>query len=171
MCWRIGLSIRIREMVLQDGLVDVMDTNDKLFRVLNNLSSLSFKVITNISFGSNYDPGRRIVGKMRGGVVGECKKEFETGIFATLETSIKLAKGTVQSPAQDFQVEQVKSPQDICLFKDVRVLLCISNLAELRGSAIPKIVNLFENAFELSFTDNLKVSCCLPPTYNRGLWR
>jgi hypothetical protein len=27
----------------------------------------------------------------------------------------------------------------------------------LKGSAIPKIVNLFENAFELSFTDNLKV--------------
>jgi len=41
------------------------------------------------------------------------------------------------------------------------VLLCISNLAELKGSTIPKIVNLFENAFELSFTENLKVS--LPP--------
>src|SRR6202035_143236 len=95
MGWKIGLSIRIREMVLQDGSVDVMDTKDKLFRVLNNLSSISFRVVTNISFGSNYDPGRRIVGKMRGGVVGECKKEFETGIFATLETSIKLAKGTV----------------------------------------------------------------------------
>jgi hypothetical protein len=39
------------------------------------------------------------------------------------------------------------------------VLLCISNLSELKGSAIPKIVNLFENAFEISFTDNLKVSC------------
>jgi hypothetical protein len=38
------------------------------------------------------------------------------------------------------------------------VLLCISNLSELKGSAIPKIVNLFENAFEISFTDNLKVS-------------
>jgi len=37
------------------------------------------------------------------------------------------------------------------------VLLCISNLTELKGSAIPKVVNLFENAFELSFTENLKV--------------
>jgi hypothetical protein len=47
------------------------------------------------------------VGKVRGGVVGECKKEFETGIFAMLETSIKLAKGTVESPAKNVQVEQV----------------------------------------------------------------
>jgi hypothetical protein len=31
-------------------------------------------------------------------------------------------------------------------------------LAELKTSTIPKVVNLFENAFELSFTDNLKVS-------------
>jgi hypothetical protein len=94
-------------MVLQDGLVGVMDINDKSFRDWNNLSSRSLRIIVDFSFGSNYDPGRRIVGKMRGGVVSECKKEFETGIFATLETSIKLAKGTVKSPVQDVQVEQV----------------------------------------------------------------
>lgn len=58
------------------------------------------------SFGAN-DSGRRVVGKIRSGVIGECKKEFETGIFATLETSIKLAKGTVESPAQDTKIEQV----------------------------------------------------------------
>lgn len=58
------------------------------------------------SFGAN-DSGRRVVGKIRAGVIGECKKEFETGIFATLETSIKLAKGTVESPAQDTKIEQV----------------------------------------------------------------
>ena len=63
-----------------------------------------------ISFGSTYDSGRRIVGKVRGGVVGECKKEFETGIFAMLETSIKLAKGAVESPARDVQVEHVFPP-------------------------------------------------------------
>jgi hypothetical protein len=63
------------------------------------------------SFGLNYDSGRRIVGKVRGGIVGECKKEFESGIFAILETSIKLAKGTVESPAaRDVQVEQVPPP-------------------------------------------------------------
>ena len=54
------------------------------------------------------------------------------------------------------------------------MLLCISNLAELKGSTIPKIVNLFENAFELSFTDNLKVkllSCgnYLPSRSSRAL--
>ena len=49
------------------------------------------------------------MGKIRGGVVGECKKEFETGIFAMLETSIKLAKGTVESPARSVVVEQVSS--------------------------------------------------------------
>jgi Exocyst complex component Sec5 len=37
-------------------------------------------------------------------------------------------------------------------------LLCISNLAELKGNTIPKLANLFENSFELSFTDNLKVA-------------
>lgn len=63
-----------------------------------------------ISFGTNYDAGRRIVGKVRGGVAGECKKEFETVLFAMLETSIKLAKGTVESPARDVQVEQVFPP-------------------------------------------------------------
>lgn len=47
------------------------------------------------------------MGKVRGGVIGECKKEFETGIFAMLESSIKLAKGTVESPVRDVQVEQV----------------------------------------------------------------
>jgi hypothetical protein len=111
-------------------------------------------------FGSNYDMGRRIVGKIRGGVVGECKKEFETGIFATLESSIKLAKGTVESPARSVAVEQVlpvPCPEGVIKSQDVRLLLCISNLSELKGSAIPKVVNLFENAFELSFTDNLKV--------------
>src|SRR5271163_46958 len=96
------------------------------------------------SFGTN-DTGRRIVGQIRGGVIGECKKEFETGVFATLETTIKLAKGSVESPVKDVKVEQ-----------DVRLLLCISNLAEMKGNTIPKIVNLFENAFELSLTDNLK---------------
>jgi len=35
-------------------------------------------------------------------------------------------------------------------------LLSISSLSELKASAIPKIVNLFENTFDLSFTDNLK---------------
>jgi len=35
-------------------------------------------------------------------------------------------------------------------------LLCISSLSELKDSTIPKTVNLFENAFEVSFTDNLK---------------
>ena len=35
-------------------------------------------------------------------------------------------------------------------------MLCIGNLSELKSSTIPKIANLFENAFELSFTDNLK---------------
>jgi hypothetical protein len=59
------------------------------------------------SFGATHDPGRRVVGKIRGGVTGECKKEFETGIFATLETCIKLAKGSVESPARDSQVELV----------------------------------------------------------------
>jgi hypothetical protein len=59
------------------------------------------------SFGSSYDPGRRVVGKIRAGVVSDCKKEFETGIFATLETSIKLAKGTVDSPASDVRVDHV----------------------------------------------------------------
>ena len=47
------------------------------------------------------------MGKVRGGVVGECKKEFETGIFAMFETSIKLVRGTVESPARDVQIEQV----------------------------------------------------------------
>ena len=47
------------------------------------------------------------MGKTRAGIVGECKKEFETGIFAILETSIKLAKGTVESPARDTSVEPV----------------------------------------------------------------
>ena len=47
------------------------------------------------------------MGKIRGGVVGECKKEFEAGIFAMLESSIKLAKGTVESPVNDVQVEHV----------------------------------------------------------------
>jgi len=89
------------------------------------------------------------VGQIRGSVVGECKKEFETGVFATLETSIKLAKGSVESPVKDVKVEQ-----------DVRVLLCISNLAEMKSNTLPKIVNLFENAFEISLTDNLKVNRC-----------
>jgi len=51
------------------------------------------------------------VGKTRAGIVGECKKEFETGIFAILETSIKLAKGTVESPARDTSVEPVPPSQ------------------------------------------------------------
>jgi len=117
------------------------------------------------SFGSNYDAGRRIVGKIRGGVVGECKKDFETGIFATLESSIKLAKGTVESPARSVAVEQVlpvPCTEGVIKIQDVRLLLCISNLSELKSSAIPKIVNLFENAFELSFTDNLKVQATPP---------
>ena len=53
------------------------------------------------------------MGKIRGGVVGECKKEFETGIFATLETSIKLAKGTKDSPARNVTVEQVPSSSSL----------------------------------------------------------
>ena len=132
-------------------------TGDPGTRVTRQVSLLPV-FPTDGSFGSNYDSGRRIVGKIRGGVVGECKKEFETGIFATLETSIKLAKGTVESPARSVVVEQVLPHLTTLLTcEDVRLLLCISNLAELKGSAIPKIVNLFENAFELSFTDNLKV--------------
>ena len=71
----------------------------------------SFVPMLTFSFGSNYDAGRRIVGKVRVGVLGECKKEFETGIFTILETSIKLAKGTVQSPARDVQIEQAYSIQ------------------------------------------------------------
>jgi len=47
------------------------------------------------------------VGKTRSGVIGECRKEFETSIFATLETAIKLVKGAVISPAQDDTIEQV----------------------------------------------------------------
>lgn len=105
------------------------------------------------------------MGKVRAGIVGDCKKELETGIFTILETSIKLAKGTVESPARDIQVEQVTPPPPplpivslgLIILKDVRLLLCISNLAELKNGTIPKIVNLFENAFELSFTDNLRV--------------
>jgi Exocyst complex component Sec5 len=122
------------------------------------------------SFGANNDSGRRIVGKVRTGIVGECKKEFETGIFAMLETSIKLAKGSVESPARDTAVEPVRTPSLAALFltscfncgahanhfQDIRLLLCIGNLSELKSSTIPKIANLFENAFELSFTDNLK---------------
>ena len=50
------------------------------------------------------------MGKVRAGVVAECKKEFETGIFAILETSIKLAKGAVESPAWDRIVDQVNLP-------------------------------------------------------------
>ena len=50
------------------------------------------------------------MGKVRTGIVSECKKEFETGIFAMLETSIKLAKGTVESPARDTTVEPVCAP-------------------------------------------------------------
>jgi hypothetical protein len=46
---------------------------------------------------------------VRGGVVGECRKELELSIFATLETSIKLAKGTVKSPATEVQIEQVSA--------------------------------------------------------------
>jgi len=61
------------------------------------------------SFGANLEPGRRVVGKIRGGVIGECKKEFETTIFATLETAIKLAKGTVVSPVSE-DIEQVLLP-------------------------------------------------------------
>jgi hypothetical protein len=57
------------------------------------------------------------VGKVRAGVVGECKKEFELSIFATLETSIKLAKGTVESPATGVQIEQVLPPQKERLMK------------------------------------------------------
>ena len=52
------------------------------------------------------------------------------------------------------------------------MLLCISNLAELKGSTIPKIVNLFENTFELSFTDNLKVLSPKTSVLNsRELWK
>lgn len=47
------------------------------------------------------------MGKVRSGVLGECRKELELSIFATLETSIKLAKGNVRSPATDIQIEQV----------------------------------------------------------------
>src|SRR5579859_2046809 len=61
------------------------------------------------SFGANHDPGRRVIGKIRGGVIGECKKEFERTIFASLETSIKLAKGTVISPVSE-DIEQVPGP-------------------------------------------------------------
>jgi Exocyst complex component Sec5 len=112
------------------------------------------------------------VGKVRTGIVGECKKEFETGIFAMLETSIKLAKGSVESPARDTAIEPVRTPPrfpiaprlfEIALelwgeliLQDIRLLLCIGNLSELKSSTIPKIANLFENAFELSLTDNLK---------------
>jgi len=85
---------------------------------------LSYSSNDDRSFGSNYDSGRRIVGKVRGGVVGECKKEFETTIFATLETSIKLAKGTVESPARDFQVEQVTPPQSSLSVKGYGKLTC-----------------------------------------------
>jgi len=59
------------------------------------------------SFGT-VDSGRRVVGKIRAGVIGDCKKEFETGIFALLETTIKLAKGSVESPAYDAKIEQVR---------------------------------------------------------------
>ena len=52
--------------------------------------------------------------------------------------------------------------------QDVRLLLCISNLSELKESTIPKIVSLFENAFELSFADNLKVTLSRYITDNRG---
>ena len=81
-------------------------------QVIHGLEALvkffPFKIVVNVcSFGSNYDSGRRIVGKVRTGVVVECKKDLETGIFAMLETSIKLAKGTVESPVRDSQVEQV----------------------------------------------------------------
>jgi hypothetical protein len=68
---------------------------------------LKKNVINVYSFGSKHDSGRRIVGKVRTGVVSECKKEFETAIFAMLETSIKLAKGAVESPAWDRKVDQV----------------------------------------------------------------
>jgi len=61
------------------------------------------------SFGANHDPGRRVIGKIRGGVIGECRKEFESTIFASLETSIKLAKGSVVSPVSE-DIEQVPIP-------------------------------------------------------------
>ena len=64
---------------------------------------------TEYSFGANHDPGRRVVGNIRGGIIGECKKEFESTIFASLETSIKLAKGSVISPVSE-DIEQVPIP-------------------------------------------------------------
>jgi len=109
-----------------------------------------------LSFTGN-DSGRRVVGKVRAGVIGECKKEFEASVFATLETSIKLARGVVESLPQDDKIEQVLSFGVLDLCQDVRILLSISNLNEMKGGTIPKLVNLFENAFELSFTENLKV--------------
>jgi Exocyst complex component Sec5 len=88
--------------VYQRQIIQGLET---LVKYKSNLRS------THSSFGTNYDPGRRIVGKVRTGVITECKKEFETSIFATLETCIKLAKGTVESPAQDTQIEQVFLPK------------------------------------------------------------
>lgn len=80
-------------------------------QVIQGLEALvkyrSQKYLTHSSFGQSYDSGRRIVGNIRGGVMAECKKEFETGIFTILETSIKLAKGSVESPVTDVQVEHV----------------------------------------------------------------
>lgn len=73
------------------------------------LLSLFLANMTDYSFGANYDPGRRVLGKIRGGVIGECKKEFESTIFACLETSIKLAKGSVVSPVSE-DIEQVQIP-------------------------------------------------------------
>jgi hypothetical protein len=87
----------------------------KFTAVLSRPSSLTLFTFprlankTDYSFGANHDPGRRVIGKIRGGVIGECKKEFESTIFTSLETSIKLAKGSVVSPVSD-DIEQVPIP-------------------------------------------------------------